>query len=194
MKKVSSKLDIEYINEVEKEQFRIVMGRLFNSPIHTLLFIDEVEKSRPFFDDLKLYREILVQLKKLPHIDQLRILESQDELGSSKRNGENKYAKNEHSSSGLNNLSPNDFDRFKYLNKLYKLKFGFNFLLAVSGLDSDQILSIFENKISNTFETEFLIAISQLEKLTFLRIRETFENSRLKYINYLMVTRNDCEF
>ena len=65
MKKVSSKLDIEYINEVEKEQFRIVMGRLFNSPIHTLLFIDEVEKSRPFFDDLKLYREILVQLKKL---------------------------------------------------------------------------------------------------------------------------------
>ncbi len=184
--------DIEYLNKIDKEKFITLMYQFFNSPNNTLQFIDEMEKNRPFLNGLELYKEFLLQIKELSHIDQLRILENQDELGSSKKREEHKYSKKEHSLSGLNDLSPEDFDRFKYLNRAYKSKFGFNFLLAVSGLDSNQILSMFENRISNTFETEFFTAITQLEKLTFLRIRKNLEDPELKKTNFLTINRNDC--
>ena len=179
-------LEIDSINKIEKEEFIELMYQFFNSPAHTLSFIDEVEKKRPFLNGIQIYQEIILQIKRLPHIDQLKILKNQDELGIVAGITErNKYAKHEHRSSGLNNLSDEYHNRFKYLNLAYKAKFNFIFLCVVSGLNSKEILSIFEKRISNSFETEFFIAMSQLEKLTFLRLRENLACLKLKKISFL---------
>lgn len=172
-------IEIETANSMGRAEFINLMRQFFNSPNYTLSFIDEVENRRPFLNNLELYLEIITQLKRLPYRSQLEILKNQDELGSSKREEENEYAKIEHSSSGLSNLSDEHYYRFKYLNMAYRYKFGFNFLCVVAGLNSDQILSIFENRISNSPDIEFSIAMFQLEKLTFLRIKKRFYFSEL---------------
>ncbi len=173
-------IDINSINRMEKNEFTSLICQFFNSPSNTLSFINKVEKNRPFTDSIELYIEIITQIKRLPYSSQIEILKNQDVLVSSKRDGENSYAKIEHNSSGLNDLSNEHYDRFKYLNVTYNSKFGFNFLCAVAGLDRNQILSIFEDRISNTLQNEFPIAIFQLEKLTFLRIKKKISFPILK--------------
>ena len=160
-------IEIDSANSMERQEFINLIRQLFNSPNYTLSFVDAVEESRLFLNGIELYLEIVTQVKKLPYHSQLEILKNQDELGISKIEEENEYAKIEHSLAGLRNLSDEHYYRFKYLNMAYNYKFGFNFLCVVAGLNSNQILSIFESRISNSLETEFSIAMFQLEKLTF---------------------------
>ena len=100
----------------------------------------------------------------------------------------NQYAKNEH------NLSAIEYDRFKYMNMTYTAKFGFPFLCVVAGLSSHDILRISEHRIANLFKTEFFIAISQLEELTFLRMQKIFGDTELQQPSFFTITRDNCKY
>ena len=60
--------------------------------------------------------------------------------------------------------------RFTALNTGYTEKFGFPFIIAVKGLDKDDILAAFEKRIGNTADEEFETAKSQVERIALLRL------------------------
>ena len=72
---------------------------------------------------------------------------------------------------GLDRLSPQEHARFTELNSAYTEKFGFPFIIAVRGLDKDDILAAFQTRVGNTVDAEFETAKAQVERIALLRLR-----------------------
>jgi OHCU decarboxylase len=78
----------------------------------------------------------------------------------------------EQASAGLDRLTDAELKRFTSLNSAYQNKFGFRFIMAVKGRSKGEILAAFEARIGNDAETEFAIAMAQIERIALLRLRE----------------------
>ena len=79
-------------------------------------------------------------------------------------------SRQEQAGAGLDRLSPEEHARFTALNSAYVEKFGFPFIIAVKGLNRDDILAAFEMRIGNDREEEFATATAQVEKIARLRL------------------------
>jgi OHCU decarboxylase len=79
-------------------------------------------------------------------------------------------SKQEQAGAGLDRLSADEHARFTTLNAAYTGKFGFPFIIAVKGLNKDDILSAFETRIANSADEEFATACAQVEKIAKLRL------------------------
>ena len=76
----------------------------------------------------------------------------------------------EQQGAGLNQCSPEEFAEFSQLNAAYKAKFGFPFIVAVKGLQRQQILEQFRVRIHHEIEVEFRTALEQVHKIARLRL------------------------
>lgn len=77
----------------------------------------------------------------------------------------------EQAGAGLDRLTEREHSRFTELNNAYAEKFGFPFIIAVKGLNKDDILEAFESRIQNGFDEEFEAAAEQVERIALLRLR-----------------------
>ncbi len=76
----------------------------------------------------------------------------------------------EQAGAGLDQCSEEELASFKKLNGLYKDKFGFPFIIAVSGLDRREILQHFKARLSNTPDQEFCTALREIHKIAGIRL------------------------
>ena len=81
---------------------------------------------------------------------------------------------NEQKSAGLDQCSPDELRKFQRLNDAYKHKFGFPFIIAVSGMVRDEILANFETRVENKRETEFETALREVHKIASIRLAKIF--------------------
>lgn len=79
-------------------------------------------------------------------------------------------SKQEQAGAGLDRLSADEHARFTTLNTAYVEKFGFPFIIAVKGLNKDDILAAFETRIDNSRDGEFATATAQVERIALLRL------------------------
>ena len=78
----------------------------------------------------------------------------------------------EQAGAGLDALTDAERAAFTELNDRYTDRFGFPFVIAVKGLNKDQILAAFRRRIENDRETEFAEACRQVERIALLRLNE----------------------
>lgn len=71
---------------------------------------------------------------------------------------------------GLDQCTPAEFARFQALNAEYKSRFGFPFILAVTGLTREDILAAFEARIGNSPGAELAEALRQIDRIAHLRL------------------------
>ncbi len=83
-----------------------------------------------------------------------------------------KASLSEQASADLTNCSPQEFKTFQTLNAQYKEKFGFPFIMAVSGYNRTEILEIFKKRRHNDTNTEFATALEQVHLIAYLRLKE----------------------
>lgn len=76
----------------------------------------------------------------------------------------------EQASAGLDQCSEAEYERFSELNRRYKAKFGFPFVLAVRNLNRADIIAAFERRLENDHETEFEEALVEIHKIARLRL------------------------
>lgn len=79
-------------------------------------------------------------------------------------------SRKEQAGAGLDRLSSEEHARFTALNSAYVEKFGFPFIIAVKGLNKDDILAAFETRIDNDRNAEFATASAQVERIALLRL------------------------
>ena len=79
-------------------------------------------------------------------------------------------SKSEQAGAGLDRLSAAEHALFTELNTRYMTGFGFPFIIAVKGLDKNDILAAFEARVGNDPATEFETACAQVEKIAGFRI------------------------
>jgi OHCU decarboxylase len=104
---------------------------------------------------------------------QLKILKSHPDLADKVTvNSLTTNSRTEQSNAGLDQCSEEEFNEFKDLNKSYKQKYGFPFVIAAKGKNKIEILSEFKKRILNSVDAEFNEAIIQVGKIANLRLNE----------------------
>lgn len=78
----------------------------------------------------------------------------------------------EQSSAGIDQCSPEEFERFHELNSQYQEKFGFPFVMAVRDSHRHEILAAFKSRLANDSQTEFETAMREIHKIASLRLQE----------------------
>lgn len=73
---------------------------------------------------------------------------------------------------GLDHCTPSEFAAFQDLNRRYRERFGFPFILAVRGHDRAAILAAFRRRLDNNPETEFRTALDQVHRIAAFRIAD----------------------
>ena len=104
---------------------------------------------------------------------QLALLCAHPELGS--RAGLSASLPREQTGAGLGDLSGDESSRFDELNRRYKSKFGFPFILAVRGATRPQILGHFAERLNHSADAEFAIALGEVCRIIRFRIEDRLE-------------------
>ena len=76
----------------------------------------------------------------------------------------------EQAGAGLDQCSPEEFERFQALNAAYWEKYGFPFVMAVRGHDRASILAAFTSRLENDYDLEFETALVEIHKIARLRL------------------------
>jgi OHCU decarboxylase len=121
-----------------------------------------------------LHRRMCVVLHQADEVRQLDLIQAHPDLaGRLALAGElTGDSTREQASAGLDRLTPAELARFTELNNAYRTRFGFPFIVAVRGLDRNDILAMFERRLGNDPETERRTALEQIEKIALLRLRD----------------------
>ncbi|NNG05733.1 MAG: 2-oxo-4-hydroxy-4-carboxy-5-ureidoimidazoline decarboxylase [Inquilinus sp.] len=76
----------------------------------------------------------------------------------------------EQAGAGLDSLTDDEYERFDRLNRAYREKFDFPFIIAVKGLTKNDILRAFEQRIGHDEETERQTALDQIARIARFRL------------------------
>lgn len=76
----------------------------------------------------------------------------------------------EQAGAGIDQCTRDEFDRFQTLNRRYREKFGFPFVMAVRGRNRHEILAAFEERLENDKDAERAKAIGEIHKIASLRL------------------------
>ena len=102
----------------------------------------------------------------------LKLLRAHPELGikKSQLSSLTESSQEEQKSAGLDQCSEEEYEEIKLLNKLYKEKFEFPFIIAVKGLNRLDIIKSMKKRVNNNYEEEFLTAINEVHKIAKIRL------------------------
>ena len=80
-------------------------------------------------------------------------------------------SKAEQRGAGLDQCTAAEFTAFQRLNRAYRERHGFPFIIAVAGLDRQQILEALEARVANDTAAEFRTALDQVHRIARIRLR-----------------------
>ncbi len=157
---------------MEREKFIKHYGSLYENSPHIALAIYESHR----LDTLSPL-EILSLMKdyvtKMDHESKMSLILEHPELGIKKglQNNLTAHSKKEQNRAGLDSLSGSDFNLLSSLNKEYMNKFKFPFIIAVSGLNKEEVFRNIQVRLQNTVEKEFNTALEEIHKIAEIRLK-----------------------
>ena len=129
-------------------------------------------------NEIKTKEELQLKMKKIvdnsSETEKLNLINAHPELGKKLQKKEKltKFSEDEQKSVGLDQCSDEEFEILTNLNNEYRLKFKFPFIIAVKGLNKNQIIDNMQKRVNNSKTKEFETAISEIHKIAELRIKD----------------------
>lgn len=160
-------MNLQEIGSLNREEFVRAVGWVFeDSP-----WVAEGAWSlRPFHSLEALHHAMRQQVEDARPERQLALLRAHPDLGDRVRMSE--ASTREQSSAGLNQLTPAERDSLLALNREYRERFGFPFLLAVRGSSNRDIIEALRRRIDAAPESEFREALEQVYRIAWFRLEE----------------------
>jgi|TARA_B110000114_G_scaffold125493_1_gene131454 2-oxo-4-hydroxy-4-carboxy-5-ureidoimidazoline decarboxylase len=129
--------------------------------------------------DIKIIKnsdELFIKMKSIVECasdkEKLKLLCAHPELGNKlqKLNNLTDFSKLEQKSAGLDQCSDEEFETLTRLNKEYRAKFNFPFIIAVKGLTKANIIDEMKKRVKNSYNQEFNTALKEVHKIAKIRI------------------------
>ena len=160
---------IQDINKMDNSVYIKTFSPLFNKDEWVL---EASSKKRPFTGFVDMFESMTSIINLSDHKTQLSLIDDHPDLAcpAARADGIAAASQEEQKHSGLSSCTEEEAKILTALNKQYREKFGFPFLLAVKGYDKKDILIEIEDRINNNPETEFQIAMQQYNKVVMLRM------------------------
>ena len=141
---------MDTFNKLNKSEFLSTFGNVFEK---TEWIAEKCYNSKPFNNVQELVNKMIEIFENSIKEKHLEILNSHPDLAVKKKL--TKDSENEQANANLNQCTNEEFKEFNKLNKKYKKKFGFPFIIAVKGKNKKEILNSFRQRITNNINLEF---------------------------------------
>lgn len=153
------------LNQMNQEKFTEALGEIFE---HTPAVARRTWDDRPFASTADLHAKMVTVVNSMSEEAKLALIRSHPDLGSKAKMAEASVS--EQAGAGLDKLSAEEFDRFQFLNREYREKFGFPFIVAVKNHTKASILEAFERRLDNSLETEMQQALTEICEIARFRL------------------------
>lgn len=158
---------IEDVNAMEAAEFEKTFGDVAE---HSPWVARNAAGDRPFVSRESMIRAFNDAVRSASETAQLALVRAHPDLaGKAKLTHD---SNREQAQAGLDSLTAEEFARFTHLNELYKSKFDFPFIFAVKGASKQQILASFAERVNNSKEDEFAMALDQVCRIFRFRIED----------------------
>jgi 2-oxo-4-hydroxy-4-carboxy-5-ureidoimidazoline decarboxylase len=157
---------------LEQEKFIKHYGSLYENSPHIALAIYESHRLDTL-SPLEILSLMKDYITKMDHESKMSLILEHPELGIKKglQNNLTAHSKKEQNRAGLDSLSGSDFNLLSSLNKEYMNKFKFPFIIAVSGLNKEEVFRNIQVRLQNTVEKEFNTALEEIHKIAEIRLK-----------------------
>jgi 2-oxo-4-hydroxy-4-carboxy-5-ureidoimidazoline decarboxylase len=125
-------------------------------------------RRRPFASVDDLHAAMVAEMMSADHQEQVALLQAHPDLGA--RAPMSEASVSEQTGAGLDRLTPTEHARLLRLNRAYRDRFGFPFLLAVTGATKGDVLAALEQRLGSTAEAEWLEALAQVARIARFRL------------------------
>ena len=163
------RFDLAAINAMERDAFIAVLGPAFeNAPWVAAGAWSE----RPFADVAALHKAMLGVVRQAPDERQLAFLCGHPELAGreAQRGTMTAESTGEQGSAGLNALTGAEREELQSLNRAYRERHGFPFIIAVRANTKQQIFEAIRDRLSQSTAIECGVALEQIGLITRGRI------------------------
>ncbi|MFM7007816.1 MAG: 2-oxo-4-hydroxy-4-carboxy-5-ureidoimidazoline decarboxylase [Betaproteobacteria bacterium] len=162
-------MTLKKLNTCSSQDFIAAMAEVFE---HAPWVAEAVVAERPFEHADALHTAMLSKVLALPSDDMIKLLAGHPELaGAHARLGQmTKDSVREQGGLSLQTLNEADARQWDALNLAYRDKFGFPFILCISRHSRTSALREFEARLKNDRQTELRLALSEIGRITRLRM------------------------
>lgn len=160
------------LNRMSQEEFVAALGAVYE---HTPMIAQATWHKRPFADLAQLHQTMVDVVQTLSQEQQLALIQAHPDLGSKAKMAE--ASVQEQSGLGLDRLSPPEYERLQALNRMYKQKFGFPFIIAVKHHTKASMLAAFEHRLGNTLGVERQQALTEINQIAWVRLTQLVETT-----------------
>ena len=166
-------MDIATVNGMDKAAFVAAFGGIFE---HSPWVAERAYGRGPFASAADLHAAMVDAVRAAPREQQTALLNAHPDLaGKEARAGTmTSSSVSEQASAALDRLSAEEMSRIAELNRAYRARHGFPFIVAVRHYTKAGIFHEFERRIANDTESEHTWALSQVFAITRMRIDSRF--------------------
>ena len=168
---MASKLPISAANELDYEEFIRKFGNLVEM---TPLCAAAVCARRPFSSFDNFVSEMCQFIDELPKDGRAGILRIHPDLAD-RLESLTPESQREQTEAGITKFTPEEIQRLKYYNGLYKEKFGFPFVICARLNKKDTILGGIQTRLNNDADQELKCGIEEVKKIMLLRMKDLVE-------------------
>ena len=157
---------------MEREKFIKYYGSLYENSSHIALAIYEAY-SWETLSPLEILSLMKDYVNTMDRESKMKLILEHPELGIKKGQQKNltAHSKKEQNRAGLDNLSNSEYTLLRGLNKEYTNKFKFPFIIAVSGLNKEEVFKNIQVRLKNSVEIEFNTAVEEIHKIAEIRVK-----------------------
>jgi urate oxidase/2-oxo-4-hydroxy-4-carboxy-5-ureidoimidazoline decarboxylase len=165
-------LPLSDLNACPRPAFVAALGAVFES---SPWVAEAVFPRRPFASVDALHRAMTGAVRDAGEDAQLALIRAHPDLGTRLRLGP--ASASEQAGAGLDRLTPEEYARFGELNRRYRERFGFPFIIAVRGRSRASILEAFERRLQHDAPAEVAQALDEIGTITRFRLEEAVVDS-----------------
>lgn len=158
-------ITINELNEGTVETFVRYLGGVFE---HSPWVAEQVWELRPFASAAELHERMMEQVYTAPESQVLALLQAHPDLAT--RMQVTAFSAQEQQGAGLDQLTGEEYEAFTSMNAQYVSKFGFPFIMAVTGCTKDDIAQSMRQRMDHDPEREWTQALREIARITRIRL------------------------
>jgi len=158
---------LQQINAFSVDEFVNAFGAIYE---HSPWVAEQAAKTRPF-NSIEQIQAVMQGIVAAASRDaQLLLIRAHPELQGKPATILTAESISEQKSAGLDQCTPQEMQQLATLNKAYRDKFGFPFIIAVRGLTRGDIIDRMSQRLNNQADVEFETCLAQIYRIASLRL------------------------
>jgi allantoate deiminase len=166
---MSDRVSMAALDAMTRDEFVAALGGVFE---HSSWVAAAAWARRPFADLDALHRAMIAAVESATHEAQLTLIASHPELGAARI--ATNFSKAEQAAAALAAAGRAEQETLRDLNRAYRDRFGFPFVMAVKGRTREEIVAAIKERLDRAPEAEFAAALAEIAKIARFRLEAIF--------------------